>query len=813
MKLSIYQKLLIFTLPVVCFSILGVGYYSFIVAREETMDGIRSTVLRQAEDTARELDRLCKQASIDLITLSEITSIRDYNNNIDFELYNEAEVCRKSMETFMLNFSRRSRVYSGVTYINEKGMEVSKVIKNEVRSKRGNLKERLFFKKVRGLKPEEIDISSLEVGEEGQGLMLRQAAPIYNEIGEFKGVMTLDLDFDRVQKSIRSVKIGKTGYAYLIDEQGSLLTHHESNQTFTSTGLPELKEVTVKMIAGKKGSELYATPGGEHLIGYAPVESPKWSVGVIAPLSDFMGSINQIKINSALVMLVSMLIATFGVLFIARSLSHPIKELVGYTRAVSNGSFDQQMTVSSKDEIGELARSFNEMTRRIKSSQEEIEAWNRGLEERVRITSGELKAEKEKLEGTFVSMNDAVIVLNKFSKVIDLNPAAERLLGAHRPDLIGYQILVEPKKSEAQNPAVKNLHTICTPKNPGKDFFKCWEHFDCKRRDCPAFRSEEWRCWLLQGTACDHSSSIAVTGKSGVKDCSNCPLFIRIKEKYIPIKQTEMEEIELDTPPATVRVFRTPMFSSDGGYSGMVFVLHDVTKDKEIDKMKSDFVSNVSHELRTPLTSIKSFSELILDDLDTMDIEIRKRFLGIIRDEAERLTRLISDILDLQKIQTNNMKWHMENVELSQVIENSMLTFSELAKMKRLHLSCETQGDLPLVYGDRDRLQQVLINLISNAIKFSKENGQIRMQATEAPEGVLLSVSDNGIGIPADKRERVFERFYQVDGSATKERGGTGLGLAISKEIVEHHGGRIWVESKVGEGCTFSFVIPRGIRG
>ncbi len=584
MKLTIYQKLLLFTLPIVCFSILAVGYYSFFIAKEETMDGIRSTVLRQAEDTARELDRLCKQASIDLITLSEITSIRDYYNNIDFELYNEAELCRKSIETFMLNFSRRSRVYSGGTYINEKGTEVSKVIKNEVRSKRGNLKDSPFFRKAGRLKPEEIDISPVEVGKEGQGLILRHATPIYNEIGEFKGVMTLDLDFDGVQESVRSVKIGKTGYAYLIDEQGSLLTHHESSQTGPPTGLAELKEVTVKMIAGKKGSELYSTPGGEHLIGYAPVESPKWSVGVTAPLSDFMGAINQIKINSALVMLVSMLIATFGVLFIARSLSHPIKELVGYTRAVSNGSFDQQMTVSSKDEIGELARSFNEMTRRIKSSQEEIEAWNRGLEERVRITSGELRAEKEKLEGTFVSMNDAVIVLDKFSKVIDLNPAAERLLGAHKPDLIGYQILVQPKKFEAENPAIKNLHTICTPKNPGKDFFKCWEYFDCKENDCPAFRSEEWRCWLLQGTTCDHSSPVAVKGKSGVKDCSNCPLFIRIKKKYIPIKQTEMEEIELDTPPSMIRVFRTPMFSSGGGYSGMVFVLHDVTRDKEIDK-------------------------------------------------------------------------------------------------------------------------------------------------------------------------------------------------------------------------------------
>jgi signal transduction histidine kinase len=813
MKLTIYQKLLMFTLPIVCFSILGVGYYSFWVAKKEMMNEIRLTVLRQAGDTAAELGRLSRRAGIDLITLSEITYIRDYGNNVDYELYNEAEVCRTSIETFMLNLLERSKVYSGATYIDGKGMEVAKVIKNEVRSKRRNLKEEVFFKEARGLVHGGIHVSPLGVGEGDEGVILRYATPIFNEIGKFDGVMTLDLNFDGVQDVVRNAKIGSTGHAFLIDQGGNLLSDPQKGQIFKPIDDPEMKMVIGEMKQGGQGWGIYATSNGDHLIGYAPVESLKWSIAITAPLSDFMGRINQIKVNSTLVMFVSMGIATFGILIIARSLSHPIKELVGYTRAVSNGNFDHQMTVSSKDEIGELARSFNEMTRRIKSSQEEIEAWNRGLEERVRITSGELRAEKEKLEGTFVSMNDAVIVLDKFSKVIDLNPAAERLLGAHRPDLIGYQILVDPKKFEAENPAVRNLHTICTPKNPGKDFFKCWEYFDCKKNDCPAFRSEEWRCWLLQGTTCDHSSPVAVKGKSGVKDCSSCPLFIRIKEKYIPIKQTEMEEIELDTPPSTIRVFRTPMFSSGGGYSGMVFVLHDVTKDKEIDKMKSDFVSNVSHELRTPLTSIKSFSELILDDLDAMDIEIQKRFLGIIRDEAERLTRLISDILDLQKIQTNNIKWHVENVELSQVIENSMLTFSELAKTKRLHLSCETQGDLPLVYGDRDRLQQVLINLISNAIKFSKENGQIKMQAKEIPEGVLLSVSDNGIGIPVDKRERVFERFYQVDGSATKERGGTGLGLAISKEIIEHHGGRIWVESKVGEGCTFSFVIPRGIRG
>ncbi|OGP95555.1 MAG: hypothetical protein A2157_16490 [Deltaproteobacteria bacterium RBG_16_47_11] len=814
MKLTIHQKLLMFTLPIVCFSILGVGYYSYFTARGAIINEIREKMQKQAEDIAVEIDRLCKRTSIDLVTLSELTSIGDYNNNIDFELYHEAEVCRKSIETFMLNFLQRSEVYSGAAYADEKGMEISKVIKNEVGSRRRNLNNRLFFREARRLKPGEVHISPVDVGEDSQGMILRQAIPIFNEIGEFKGVMALDLDFGKIQNLVGKTKIGKTGYGYLVNQQGIVLAHPEAERIFNPLvfhplGASQFRIIAEGVRAGKNGWAAYSTPDGDHIVGYAAVEVPQWSVAVTAPFSDFMGRINQIKINSTLAMFFIMVIATLGILIIARSLSHPVKRLVSYTRMVSNGNFDHQMHVSSMDEIGELTRSFNEMTMKLKSSQEEIEAWNRGLEERVRITSGELRAEKEKLEGIFVSMVDAVIVLDKFSKVIDLNPAAERLLGANRPDLMGYQILVEPKKFEPQNPAVRNLHTICTPKNPGKDFFKCWEYFDCKEKECPAFQSEEWRCWLLPGTTCEHSSSIPVKGKSELKDCSNCPLFIRIKEKYVPIKQTEMEEIKLDSPPSTIRVFRTPMFGSRGRYSGMVFVLHDVTKDKEIEKMKSEFVSNVSHELRTPLTSIKSFSELILDDLDTMDIELRKRFLGIIRDEAERLTRLISDILDLQKIQTNNMKWHMENIELFEVIENSMNTFSGLAKTRRIHISCDCIGGRSLIYGDRDRLQQVLINLISNAIKFSKENGQIRIETTEVPDGILLFVSDNGIGIPMEKRERIFERFYQVDGSATKERGGTGLGLAISKEIIEHHGGRIWVESKVGEGCKFSFVIPK----
>ena len=809
MKLTIYQKLLMFTLPVVCFSILGVGYYSYLTAREEVMNQIGAKIKDQAEDAATDLNELGKRANIDLITLSELTSIRDYTNNVDFELYNEAEVCRKSIETFMLNFSERSKVYSGISYINEKGMEVAKIIKNETRSQRCNLKEKGFLKEARELKPGEIRISSASEGDGSQGLMLRRSTPVLNEIGEFKGVLALDLDFNRLQNVVKSVKIGKTGYAFLIDHNENLLAYPEAGEIFKPLKHLEMKKVIENLKRGEQRWAVYFTRDGDQLISYAPIEVMKWSVVVTAPLSEFMGRINQIKVNSGLVMLISMGIATFGILIIARSLSRPIKKLVSHTRMVSSGKFDHQMNVSSLDEIGDLTQSFNEMTVKLKSSQEEIEAWNKELEERVRVTTGELTTEKDKFEAVFQHMADGVIVLDEFSRVIDLNSAAAVYVGMEKSALVGEQVLMERKMADGDvSSATRNLRIICQPKFE-EGYVKCWDYFSCQKRDCPAYESGELRCWLLPQTQCDHSGNVEGDPEVKMKGCLKCLLLVHINEKYRTGKQRGPAELALDVPKRDVRIFKSPMFDNQNRFMGHVIVLQDMTRDKELDRMKSEFVANVSHELRTPLTSIKSFSELILDDIDTMDVDIRKRFVGIIRDEAERLTRLISDILDLQRIQTNHIKWHMENIDVNDVIENSMNMFSELAKMKRIQLNSECKGNLPLIYGDRDRLRQVFINLISNAVKFSKENGQIRIEAVETPDGVLISVSDRGIGIPADKKERVFERFYQVDGSATKERGGTGLGLAISKEIVEHHGGRIWVESRIGEGCKFSFVIPR----
>ena len=233
---------------------------------------------------------------------------------------------------------------------------------------------------------------------------------------------------------------------------------------------------------------------------------------------------------------------------------------------------------------------------------------------------------------------------------------------------------------------------------------------------------------------------------------------------------------------------------------------------KELDKMKDNLLSTVSHELRTPLTSIKSFTEILLtyeEDKDT-----QKQFLGIISEETDRLTRLINDFLDLSKIQAGKMKWN--NVELSiiDVVNSSVLSTRPLVQKANLELDLDIQSCLPHVMCDRDKLIQVFTNLLSNAIKFTREGGKITLKAwseqgnAAEDRRVTMSITDTGIGIAPENHHKIFENFGQV-GDALKDRPkGTGLGLPICKKIVENYGGKIWVESTLGQGTTFLFSLP-----
>jgi Na+/proline symporter/nitrogen-specific signal transduction histidine kinase len=234
---------------------------------------------------------------------------------------------------------------------------------------------------------------------------------------------------------------------------------------------------------------------------------------------------------------------------------------------------------------------------------------------------------------------------------------------------------------------------------------------------------------------------------------------------------------------------------------------------RELDRMKDDFLSTVTHELRTPLTSIRAFSEILFDDPD-LDLGQRQEFLGLIIKESERLTRLINQVLDFAKIESGQINWRIENVDLGEVMEQAAAATSQLFRDKGVVLKMSIASGVPPVRGDYDRLMQVAVNLMSNAVKFTPGNtGRVEVSVKTDGEFGRVEVRDNGPGIAAKDSKIIFERFRQVGNTMTNKPQGTGLGLAICLRIVEHLGGNIWVESAPGHGATFIFAIPSATAG
>lgn len=244
-----------------------------------------------------------------------------------------------------------------------------------------------------------------------------------------------------------------------------------------------------------------------------------------------------------------------------------------------------------------------------------------------------------------------------------------------------------------------------------------------------------------------------------------------------------------------------------GDTIGAVVVLHDITELRKLERVRRDFVANVSHEFRTPLTAIQGFAETLLAGAID-DPQNRTRFLEIILEHSRRLARLTEDLLVLSKMDAERLELEIRRLSVSQLIESCLETAQRRAAEKDLRISVNATQRLPDIAGDRRRLAEVLQNLLDNAIQYTLPGGQIVLSAESGQDEVVLTVSDTGIGIPQADQPRIFERFYRVDVARSREAGGTGLGLAIAKHLVEVHGGRLWVESEVGQGSQFHFSVP-----
>jgi two-component system phosphate regulon sensor histidine kinase PhoR len=238
---------------------------------------------------------------------------------------------------------------------------------------------------------------------------------------------------------------------------------------------------------------------------------------------------------------------------------------------------------------------------------------------------------------------------------------------------------------------------------------------------------------------------------------------------------------------------------------GVVVTLYDITEIQNLARIKKDFVLNVSHELRTPLTAIKGYAEALEDGGDA---QTRSYAETIIR-HTDRLIRIVEDLIALATLEEKGLAYEPERVGLKEIAENVLRIFEPKAKEKNLELRLEAAADLPLIDGDPFRLEQMFVNLVDNAVKYT-EKGSVWVRLAKAEAGIVVEVGDSGIGIPEDDQSRVFERFYVVDKSRSRKTGGTGLGLSIVKHIVLLHGGRIDLQSSPGVGSRFRVYLPLG---
>ena len=278
-----------------------------------------------------------------------------------------------------------------------------------------------------------------------------------------------------------------------------------------------------------------------------------------------------------------------------------------------------------------------------------------------------------------------------------------------------------------------------------------------------------------------------------------------------PVRRTgtQMREVRAEEPRHRIMDVRVdPVVDDRGNYLGAVATMRDVTAEREAVQMKNEFVSTVSHELRTPLTSIKGYIDLILDGEAGEVNEIQREFLSIVKENSDRLVDLINDMLDISRIESGRIVLKVQPLDVAEAIVGAVNTLRAVLDQQGRTITADVPADLPTAAGDPDRVGQVLINFISNAIKYSPAGGDVHVTAGVEDGQVTVAIRDEGIGIAPEDQARLFTKFYRVDSSLTREIGGTGLGLSICKSIIELLGGCVGVRSETGAGSTFWFTLP-----
>ncbi|GAM13273.1 cell wall metabolism sensor histidine kinase WalK [Mesobacillus selenatarsenatis] len=435
------------------------------------------------------------------------------------------------------------------------------------------------------------------------------------------------------------------------------------------------------------------------------------AVYLVANINDIFDQMNDINTILATGTAIALIFTAILGVLLAQTITRPISDMRKQALAMTRGNFSRKVKVYGYDEIGQLAITFNNLTKKLQEAQATTEG------------------EKRKLSSVISYMTDGVISTDRKGRIILINDPALQMLGV-------------PRETVLSQPLVSVL---------GLDENYTFDD-------------------LLQ----------------------------------------EKDSIVLDystkSKPFILRANFSVIQKESGFVNGLIAVLYDITEQEKIDMERREFVANVSHELRTPLTTMRSYLEALAEGA-WRDEEIAPNFLETTRGETERMIRLVNDLLQLSKLDSVDYRLSKEWVNFP-VFFNRIIDRFELTKEQNVTFKREITENAIFVEIDEDKITQVLDNIISNAMKYSPEGGKITFKVKELDDQIVASISDEGVGIPKDNLDKIFDRFYRVDKARTRKLGGTGLGLAIAREMVNAHGGKIWAESVEGKGTTVQFTLP-----
>ncbi|MBI4301960.1 MAG: GAF domain-containing protein [Chloroflexi bacterium] len=624
------------------------------------------------------------------------------------------------------------------------------------------------------------------------------SVPLFGRDGSLGGLLVAAVDPSTFLSAFtETTRLGKTGYVELIDQDGIVISRtmpERSPSTLErSDHADRFKVLITEQRAGVRTCHVcHSDPSGQQkrkdVMAFAPLATAPWGLAIRQSEAEAFALVNGLRRSLLLLVSISIPVALSLLWVTTESVRRPIRMLMAASRRIANGDLTTEIPKVGKDEVGTLAQSLNEMRASLKASRADIEEWNRELETKVQLRTKELATLMEVLKSLTAITNleehmDAITA--KVVAVIEPADASILLLYEAEADRLvarsaygfdnGYcpPLVLKPDEGipgqafrSGQAALYSNSEAIA----------EAWEN-----RPTELLRREPQSAVCVPLLLQNRVIGVILLFSHQTKDAlsqSDLGLIRAVADEVVIV----LENSRLSQQAKQVRALQ------------------------EADRLRSEFISTISHELRTPLTSIKGYATTLLRPDVKWDGQDAQEFLQIIDEESDELEGLINNLLESSQLEAGVLRLNKEPILVAPLTRRVAEGWAPRSKNHQILM--ELPSHIPVVEADPHHLERILHNLVENAVKYSSPGTPITIRAKVEGGTIVMSVSDQGYGIPSQDLERIFEKFYRVEQPSTRRTGGTGLGLFIVRRLVQANGGQVWAESEIGKGSTFYFTIP-----